>query len=146
MSETTCDECQKVPASFFCESCDGGTNYCDSCNESSHTGVRSSKHVRISLQNKEKLGPSSKCSKHNQVSQLFCTNCNISICQICVNQEHKLHSVLPQAVYFENVISQLKGSLKFDSVITLSQLEHDLEEDEKNITEELDLLKARIIV
>lgn len=145
--DPVCDECQSVPASHWCESCDGGTNYCSKCNESAHTGARSAKHVRITLAEKAKLGPaSSKCPKHNQNSQFFCTNCASLICQVCLNQEHKLHSVATAQQYFDNVINELKGSLKFDTVLTLSQLEHDLDEDEKNIQDELDVLKARITV
>jgi hypothetical protein len=57
-----------------------------------------------------------------------------------------LHSVSTASQYFDSVINELKGSLKFDTVLTLSQLEHELDEDEKNIQDELDVLKARITV
>lgn len=117
-----CDECQSVAAAFWCESCDGGTNYCAKCDQSAHQGVRSSKHVRLTLAEKSKLPASLKCLKHQQNCQFYCSTCNLLVCQQCTGTCCKGHPTMNPGIHYENVIVDLKSCVQFDNVLGMSSI------------------------
>uniref|UniRef100_A0A8W8MXH8 B box-type domain-containing protein n=1 Tax=Magallana gigas TaxID=29159 RepID=A0A8W8MXH8_MAGGI len=93
----------------------------------------------------DKRGLTTKCQKHStKVCELYCEECDISICATCASSEHKGHEFTEILKYFENKkdvikkdLQELKQSinLKYQEIVThISVQKADLKKNSQKLT------------
>jgi len=129
--EISCDNCEEEkPAIAWCENC--GTYYCKDCNSNLHSGKATRNHLRISIKEKMKKPTITKCKSHMKDNEVYCVDCSVLICSMCMIDDHTQHQMTSIFKYGETMKIELKNSLS-----TFKETINDFNELETNIKEEM---------
>jgi len=152
--EILCQTCEgnPKPAVWWCESCsasgvpDSPVYFCNDCNSTEHSGKLTKNHHRLTLNERSKLPSFSKCSKHLEENKVYCNDCKVLICYMCVIDDHKSHTMCTVFKYVDGIRDELKS---YVTPIQAQQLVEQTEQDliQKKMTEkknELQALKEKI--
>jgi uncharacterized protein YeaO (DUF488 family) len=104
-----CSHNSNHPAERYCLDCD--LLFCSKCDKSTHKSKKLSEHKRrIDAQTKPKLA-SNICPLHeNEITELFCTDCDVPVCESCVNSKEGKHFE-HQFDKFESLVEKYRNEL-----------------------------------
>lgn len=90
MESRICEECQKLPSEYYCESCQ--ELLCWLCDKSIHLKGNRQNHFRAAL-----------CHSCQNVSNFMCQYCCIPTCAVCI-YSHINHNLIPISCLYSTVV------------------------------------------
>jgi len=134
-----CENCD-LPATLWCEGCQNGTYYCDKCSSLVHSLKATSKHCILTLKEKMKKPTFTRCNFHFQENQIFCVDCQVLICPVCMIDDHKSHNAMSAFKYSDVLRAELKSC-----VAPIEQKKGHLEQIERKIRTENENNEKKIV-
>jgi len=142
-----CDNCENERlASVWCEHCGSGTYYCGVCDSGFHSGKATRMHIRLSIKEKSKKPNLSHCKIHLKDQDVYCLDCQVLNCAVCVIDDHPQHRAMSLPKYEEFMKNDLKKSLSsFDEALQyIDEKEFGIKEDIKQKEDELGELLEQV--
>ena len=103
------DECSQ-PATVYCDACD--VYMCEQCELSHKKSKFTRKHQIIAVTQAKSKPKKMYCSKHmSKLLDIFCEDCNESICSVCLFKEHKKHKCCALEEKMDDLGGQLDQGL-----------------------------------
>jgi len=137
--EIKCDNCEEERlAVVWCEDCASGTHYCKDCDSIMHNGKATRNHIRLGLKEKSKKLTFTKCKSHLEDNKVYCMDCKVLICTMCVidNHPHKTMSIFK---YGEILKNELKNSIS-----TFNEMINEYIKKETRIDQEIEELTLEL--
>ena len=111
-STIICESCIKNQAIKFCVDC--SFNYCSTCMVPHGRIPSTSNHqLQSTTPTKEKINTKKYpiCKEHSDIMNLFCKECEVVVCDLCLVLNHNSHNVKHLSQHLESVKFKIKVNL-----------------------------------